>query len=58
MKAKRGKTGSPRQKVKARTKARGSAKGLMAFIGMFASGTGDLGSRHDDYLYGWKKPAR
>jgi len=24
---------------------------------MFASRTGDLAVRHDDYLYMWKKPA-
>ena len=29
---------------------------LRALVGMFASGAGDLGRRHDDYLYGWKKP--
>ncbi len=31
--------------------------GLKALIGLFASPAGDLASRHDDYLYGWKKPA-
>lgn len=30
--------------------------GLQAFVGMFASRTGDLAVRHDDYLYTWKKP--
>ena len=31
--------------------------GLQVFVGMFASRTGDLAVRHDDYLYTWKKPA-
>ncbi len=29
--------------------------GLQKFVGMFASRTGDLAVRHDDFLYGWKK---
>ena len=32
-------------------------RGLTALIGLFASSTSDLAARHDDYLYGWKKPA-
>lgn len=31
--------------------------GLKALVGLFASRAGDLAVRHDDYLYGWKKPA-
>jgi hypothetical protein len=32
-------------------------RGLAALIGLFASSAADLAARHDDYLYGWKKPA-
>lgn len=30
--------------------------GLRAFVGMFASRTADLASRHDEHLYDRKKP--
>jgi len=41
----------------ARSGCYGARGGLQAFVGMFASRTGDLAVRHDDYLYTWKKPA-
>ena len=48
----------PRKTVKVRRprKPPGRPLKLRALVGMFASGAGDLGRRHDDYLYGWKKP--
>ena len=45
-----------RRKRGAAARAKRPGKGLRAFVGLFASGTGDLAPRHDDYLYGWKKP--
>jgi len=45
-----------RPKGAPRRRAPGKA-GLKALIGLFASRAGDLAIRHDDYLYGWKKPA-
>jgi hypothetical protein len=42
--------GAPRRRAPAKA-------GLKALIGLFASRAGDLAVRHDDYLYGWKKPA-
>jgi len=49
--------GEPRRKPSSLKKPSRPRGGLQAFVGMFASRTGDLAVRHDDYLYTWKKPA-
>jgi hypothetical protein len=48
--------GGPRRKPGSLKKPPRPRGGLQAFVGMFASRTGDLVVRHDDYLYTWKKP--
>jgi hypothetical protein len=47
---------TPRRKPRSPKKRPRTGGGLQAFVGMFASRTGDLAVRHDDYLYTWKKP--
>ena len=49
--------GESRRKPSGLKKPSRTGGGLQAFVGMFASRTGDLVVRHDDYLYTWKKPA-
>jgi len=49
--------GESRRKPSSLKKGAQPRGGLQAFVGMFASRTGDLAVRHDDYLYTWKKPA-
>jgi hypothetical protein len=46
-----------RQATTRRKKRARRRRGLAALIGLFASRAADLAARHDDYLYGWKKPA-
>lgn len=46
----------PRRKPSSSKKPRRTGGGLQGLVGMFASRTGDLVVRHDDYLYTWKKP--
>ena len=47
--------------VQGRRKARVAKKpapahgGLRALLGILGTRTGDLVTRHDDFLYGWKK---
>jgi len=48
----------PRRKPQAASRAPRRRLRLDVLLGLFASGTGDLGRRHDDYLYGWKKPEK
>jgi len=46
----------PRRKPSIPKRPPRTGGGLQALVGMFASRTGDLAVRHDDYLYTWKKP--
>ncbi len=55
-KASRDRTRGSQAKAKRKRPAR-RRRGLTALVGLFASQTGDLATRHDDYLYGWKKTA-
>lgn len=48
--------GDSRRKPSSLKKPSRTGGGLQVFVGMFASRTGDLAVRHDDYLYTWKKP--
>ncbi|MBI4737588.1 MAG: hypothetical protein HY766_16260 [candidate division NC10 bacterium] len=47
--------GKGSRKARVAKKAARARGGLQALVGMFASRTGDLAARHDDFLYGWKK---